>query len=207
MNYGFGYVGVGFAGGHWAGNSFAYNTAVNNVNTTVIHNTYNTTVVNNVTVNKVSFNGGAGGVAATPTAQERAAAQEQHVPPTPLQRQHVQEAIRNPALSARTNAAILPSPPRPDRLPLPGRAWWEPMARAVSPAARMAHPMRQPTVLLMRVGRDRRMVNRVNRVNRARRVIRRREANRRRLRRANRVLRRIPRLRRKENGGRKTIRV
>ena len=103
VNYGFGYVGVGFAGGRWAGNSFAYNTAVNNVNTTVIHNTYNTTVVNNVTVNKVSYNGGSGGVAAAPTAQERAAAQEQHVPPTPLQRQHVQEAVRNPALAARAN--------------------------------------------------------------------------------------------------------
>jgi hypothetical protein len=103
VNYGFGYVGVGFAGGRWAGNSFAYNTAVVNVNTTVIHNTYNTTVVNNVTVNKVSFNGGAGGVQAAPTAQERAAAQETHLPPTPLQRQHVQEAVRNPALSARAN--------------------------------------------------------------------------------------------------------
>ena len=103
VNYGFGYVGVGFAGGRWAGNSFAYNRAVVNVNTTVIHNTYNTTVVNNVTVNKVSFNGGAGGVAATPTQQERVAAQEQHVAPTAAQRQHVQEAVRNPALSARAN--------------------------------------------------------------------------------------------------------
>jgi len=103
VNYGFGYVGVGFVGGRWAGNSFAYNTAVNNVNVTVIHNTYNTTVVNNVTVNKVSYNGGAGGVVAVPTAQERAAAQQPHVPPTAVQRQHVQEAIRNPALSARAN--------------------------------------------------------------------------------------------------------
>ena len=98
VNYGFGYVGVGFAGGRWAGNSFAYNTAVNNVNTTVIHNTYNTTVVNNVTINKVSYNGGSG-VAAAPTAQERAAAQEPHVAPTPMQRQHVQEAVRNPSLA------------------------------------------------------------------------------------------------------------
>jgi WXXGXW repeat (2 copies) len=103
VNYGFGYVGVGFVGGRWAGNSFAYNTAVNHVNVTVIHNTYNQTVVNNVTVNKVSYNGGAGGVAAVPTPQERAVAQERHVPPTALQRQHVQEAVRNPALSARAN--------------------------------------------------------------------------------------------------------
>lgn len=104
VNYGFGYMGVGYAGGRWAGNSFAYNTSVVNVNTTVIHNTYNQTVVNNVTVNKVSFNGGTGGVAATPTAQERVAAQEAHMPPTVVQRQHVQEAIRTPALAARVNA-------------------------------------------------------------------------------------------------------
>lgn len=103
VNYGYGYVGMGFAGGHWAGNTFAYNTSVTNVNTTVIHNTYNVTVVNNVTVNKVSYNGGAGGIAATPTAQERVAAQETHVPPTPLQRQHVQQAVKSPALAARAN--------------------------------------------------------------------------------------------------------
>jgi len=103
VNYGFGYVGVGFAGGRWAGNSFAYNTSVVNVNTTVIHNTYNQTVVNNVTVNKVSFNGGAGGVQAAPTAQERIAAQETHTPPTAMQTQHVQEAVRNPALAAKAN--------------------------------------------------------------------------------------------------------
>ena len=122
VNYGFGYVGVGFAGGRWAGNSFAYNTAVNNVNTTVIHNTYNTTVVNNITVNKVSYNGGTGGVAATPTAQERVAAQEQHVMPTPIQRQHVQEAIRNPALSAHANGGhpAIAATPRAAALSAPG---------------------------------------------------------------------------------------
>ena len=103
VNYGFGYVGVGFAGGRWAGNSFAYNTSVVNVNTTVIHNTYNQTVINNVTVNKVSFNGGAGGVQAAPTPQERIAAQETHTPPTAMQTQHVQEAVRNPALAAKAN--------------------------------------------------------------------------------------------------------
>ena len=103
VNYGYGYGGVGFVGGRWAGNSFAYNTTITHVNVTVIHNTYNQTVVNNITVNKVSYNGGAGGVTAAPTAQERMAAQETHVPQTAMQRQHVQEAIRNPALSARIN--------------------------------------------------------------------------------------------------------
>ena len=104
VNYGFGYGGVGFAGGRWVGNSFAYNTAVVHVNTTVIHNTYvNNVTVNNVTVNKVSYNGGAGGVAAAPTPQERAAMSETHVPPTVAQRQHVNEAVRNPQLAARAN--------------------------------------------------------------------------------------------------------
>jgi hypothetical protein len=70
---------------------------------TVIHNTYNETVVNNVTVNHVSYNGGSGGIAAAPTAQERAAAQERHVQPTPAQQQHVQAAAKNPALFAKAN--------------------------------------------------------------------------------------------------------
>jgi hypothetical protein len=104
VNYGFGYGGVGFVGGRWAGNSFAYNTAVVHVNTTVIHNTYvNNVTVNNVTVNKVSYNGGAGGITAAPTPQERAAMSETHVPPTPAQRQHVNEAVRNPQLAAKAN--------------------------------------------------------------------------------------------------------
>ena len=103
VNYGFGYVGSGYAGGHWVGNSFAYNTSVTNVNSTVIHNTYNETVINNVTVNRVSYNGGAGGVTAVASAQERAAGAEPHVAPTQLQQQHVQQAAANPALAARAN--------------------------------------------------------------------------------------------------------
>src|SRR5579872_5617909 len=103
VNYGFGYVGTGFVGGRWVGGAYHYNQAVTNVNVTVVHNTYNQTVINNVSVTKVSYNGGAGGVAAAPTAQERMAAQEQHVAATPMQRQHVHEAGRNPALFAAAN--------------------------------------------------------------------------------------------------------
>ena len=103
VNYGFGFGGVGFVGGRWDGGHYSYNTAVNNVSTTNIHNTYNQTVINNVTINKVSYNGGAGGVAAVPTAQEKAAAQEPHVAPTAAQTAHIQEASRNPALSAKAN--------------------------------------------------------------------------------------------------------
>jgi hypothetical protein len=103
VNYGFGYTGVGFAGGAWQGNHYAYNRAVTNVNVTIVHNTYNTTVINNVTVNKVSYNGGVGGIAATPSAQERQFAHEQHVAPTPMQVQHRTQAAHNPALFARAN--------------------------------------------------------------------------------------------------------
>jgi len=102
INYGFGYTGVGFVGGRWNGGAFVYNRAVTNINVTVVHNTYNETVVNNVVVNRVSYNGGAG-IAARPTPQERMAAQEPHVQPTVLQREHVQEAARNPGLFARAN--------------------------------------------------------------------------------------------------------
>jgi hypothetical protein len=103
INYGYGYVGVGYAGGRWDGGHFSYNTVVSNVSTTNIHNTYNQTVINNVTINKVSYNGGAGGVTAAPTAQERAALQEPHVARTAAQTAHIQEAGRNPALSAKQN--------------------------------------------------------------------------------------------------------
>lgn len=104
VNYGFGYVGVGFAGGRWEGGHFNYNTAVTNVNTAIIHNTYNETVINhNTTVNRVSYNGGKGGVVATPTPAERAAAQQPHVAPTAAQTSHVREASKNPSLSAKAN--------------------------------------------------------------------------------------------------------
>ncbi len=94
VNYGFGYGGAGFVGGAWRGGVFAYNTAVVNVNTGVVRNVYvDRTVVNNTTVvNHTSFNGGPGGVAAQPTAQERSYASETHVQPTAEQTQHESSA-------------------------------------------------------------------------------------------------------------------
>ena len=100
VNYGFGYGGVGFFGGRWEGGHFAYNTAVMNVNRTVIHNTYVENVhVGNVGV-RTSFNGGAGGIQARPSAQERTFMGESHVAPTAQQQQHVQMAAAD-----RTNFA------------------------------------------------------------------------------------------------------
>ena len=73
--YGFGYFGHGYEGGYWRDHKFYYNRAANNVSETNITNVYNTKVTN-VTVSNVSYNGGPGGVAARPTAQEQAAARQ-----------------------------------------------------------------------------------------------------------------------------------
>lgn len=103
VNYGFGYVGVGFVGGSWHGGVFNYNTAVTNVNVTNIHNTYNQTVVQNTAVSRVSYNGGAGGITAQPTSEERLAERDVHQPSTALQAQHQQLASTNRSLLASVN--------------------------------------------------------------------------------------------------------
>jgi hypothetical protein len=122
VHYGFGYTGVGYAGGRWVGGAFAYNRNVTNVNVTVIHNTYNETVINNVNVTRVSYNGGDGGLRAVPTAQERFAEREQHIQPTAMQQQHVQQARNNPALMARANHGhpAIAATPRPGAFNAPG---------------------------------------------------------------------------------------
>jgi hypothetical protein len=67
-----------------------------------ITNVYNKTVVVNNTTN-VSYNGGTGGTTAHATPQQVAAANQQHVPPTPQQTQHMQMAAKDPALSLNNN--------------------------------------------------------------------------------------------------------
>ena len=98
VNYGFGYTGFGYEGGYWSSGAFFYNTSVNNISNTTITNVYNQTVVVNNTSN-VSYNGGAGGTTAKPTAQQIAIAKESHLPPTQEQARHAQTAARDPALS------------------------------------------------------------------------------------------------------------
>ena len=78
INYGFGYGGVGFVGGEWRGGAFYYNRYVTNVSVTNVTHVYNRTAV--INENHVAYNGGEGGVAARPTAQEEAAEHEQHTP-------------------------------------------------------------------------------------------------------------------------------
>lgn len=157
VHYGFGYNGVGYGGGHWDGDRFAYNRSVTNVNVTVIHNTYYQTVINNnVNVTRVSYNGGAGGIRAMPTPQERIAEQEQHTQATPVQQQHVQQARNNPALMVHANNGHpeIAATPRPGAFNAPGVARSRgaenepPRARpAMRPAMRpgnAAQPARNP---------------------------------------------------------------
>ncbi len=103
INYGFGYVGVGYHGGSWNGGVFSYNSAVTNVNVTNIHNTYNQPVVQNTSLSHVSYNGGAGGIAAQPTAEERLAESDNHLPATQLQTRHQMLASTNRAQFASVN--------------------------------------------------------------------------------------------------------
>jgi hypothetical protein len=103
VNYGFGYTGAGFFGGRWNGGVFEYNRAVSHIGGAGFHNVYNQRVVNNITVNHVSYNGGAGGLRAQPTAEQRAYDGERHVEPTAEQRQHVEQASGNRALFASVN--------------------------------------------------------------------------------------------------------
>ena len=85
IDYGFGYGGAGYQGGRWDNGRLFYNTTVNNVGGAHITNVYSQPIVNNTTINRASFNGGAGGVVAKPTNEERLAEREPHVRATTLQ--------------------------------------------------------------------------------------------------------------------------
>jgi hypothetical protein len=87
INYGFGYGGVGYRGGAWQGGTF------------VVNNTY----INQAPTNRVAFNGGAGGVVATPTAEETRFAHERHVGMSQEQQQHEQAAARDTTMRAAYN--------------------------------------------------------------------------------------------------------
>jgi len=136
ISYGFGYFGEGYDGGRWDNGRFFYNRSVNNVNTTVIRNVYNTTVINNsTTINRVSYNGGNGGVNARPTQRDEAAQRVRHIPPAPIQREHVQAARTNQQLRASVNQGKPPvaATPKPaafkDRAAVPAKEAGAPYRR------------------------------------------------------------------------------
>jgi WXXGXW repeat (2 copies) len=169
IDYGYGYTGDGYYGGHWDHGAFFYNRAVNNISNIRITNVYSQTVVVNNRVDRVSFNGGNGGTAARPTAQQEAFARQQHVEATPLQRQHVELASKDRALFSKQNhgepavaatarpgvmegegvtrasrtpvtPAAAPPPGRPEEQPRPGQ---EP-PRAGQEPPRATEPGREP---------------------------------------------------------------
>jgi hypothetical protein len=102
VSYGYGYTGAGYEGGYWRGGAFFYNRTVNNISNVSVTNVYNRTVIVNNTTN-VSYNGGTGGTTVQATPQQITAANQQHVPPTAAQTQHVQAAAKDPALSLNSN--------------------------------------------------------------------------------------------------------
>jgi len=99
IDYGYGYQGHGWEGGHWENGHLAYNGAIINVTNVHVTNVYYHPIVMN-NGPRVSYNGGAGGVAARPTPEEVRATQAPHIPPTPAQRQHVEQAASNPHAAA-----------------------------------------------------------------------------------------------------------
>jgi len=103
VNYGFGYGGVGYEGGRWENGVFAYNRTVNNFGAVTITNVYEKTVIVAPGASRVSFNGGSGGVTLRPTAEEEAAAHEQHVAANPAQLEQERTAGNNRALLASEN--------------------------------------------------------------------------------------------------------
>lgn len=98
IDYGHGYFGTGYVGDQWRGREFYYNRAVTNINVRNVHNVYvNRTVVENVHVSRVSYNGGRGGIVSRPSPAQRQRESRHHVAPTPMQVQHRESAVRNPA--------------------------------------------------------------------------------------------------------------
>jgi hypothetical protein len=101
--YGYGYTGLGYEGGYWEHDHFFYNRTVNNIVNFNIENVYSKNVVVEERGPRISFNGGQGGLNVRPTPQQLSFAHEQHVQPTPMQRQHVQTASHDPALRETEN--------------------------------------------------------------------------------------------------------
>ncbi|MGH8799520.1 MAG: YXWGXW repeat-containing protein [Casimicrobiaceae bacterium] len=101
INYGFGYFGTGYRGGYWSNRAFTYNAAVTNVNVTTIHNVYREPWTG--AASRVGYSGGAGGVVAHATAEERLAEHDRHVSATGAQLQHEHFASTNRAQFASVN--------------------------------------------------------------------------------------------------------
>ena len=104
IDYGYGYSGSGYEGGYWDHGRLFYNREVNNIRDPRIGNTYSRTVTHRGSENHhVAFNGGTGGVTATETTQEQAAAHQRHIETTALQTRHIQAASADPSFRHSVN--------------------------------------------------------------------------------------------------------
>jgi hypothetical protein len=103
IDYGYGYSGSGYEGGYWDHGRLFYNREVNNIRDPRIGNTYSRTVTHRGSENHVAFNGGTGGVTASETTQEQAAAHERHIEATALQTRHIQAASADPSFRHSVN--------------------------------------------------------------------------------------------------------
>ncbi len=122
VDYGYGYGGSGYQGGRWRDGAFFYNREANNLVNVHITNIYNEKVVVIASGNRASFNGGAGGVAAKPTAEELVAASEPHEKPTSAQIEHTRAASLNSGSFVHENKGKPPvaATPRAGALADPG---------------------------------------------------------------------------------------
>ena len=115
VHYGYGYDGDGYRGGRWEGPHFVYNSYVTHVDEHVVRYTYNERVDDRFDDDRVSYEGGRGGRVAYPTREDLRYEHEEHMPATPSQRAHIEQAERNPAFFARENNGHPPiaATPRP----------------------------------------------------------------------------------------------
>ena len=91
VNYGYGYGGDGYRGGRWQDGNFFYNSSVNNFGSAHVRNRYEDASAVRQGGN-ISFNGGAGGVQAQPSAQQQQFASQRHLSATAAQVAHVRAA-------------------------------------------------------------------------------------------------------------------
>ena len=145
--YGFGYSGSGYQGGRWTNGTFFYNRTVNNFGNASITNVYNETVVsNNGAAGRASFNGGPGGTAARPTAEEEAASREPHERSTNQQLANMRAASLNERSFASANHGIptVAATRQPGNLNGPGAVKAREVAPPkLEPAAEDKHPKEQ----------------------------------------------------------------
>ena len=139
VDYGQGYTGEGYQGGRWQGDTFVYNTSVNNFGAAQIAHQYSQPVAERGGSGRVSFNG-AGGVVASPTAADRAAAQEPQVAPTLLQDARMKQAQTNPVGRA---GVVAHAPARPAVVQAQSTRP-TPVARPPAAAARPPAPAARP---------------------------------------------------------------